>query len=143
MQPLKHYSLLVADSDSRSELVRDGQSLGLKLDGLILDAQFGLTDGSLLWITEDSPYDERLYIYWLDTDNRVADAVMSNTNFTPGILNIIEYAERSVDFIFFNNDVTYRVTVLEKPRLNFTTPSGWSYRRLWRSHQLVIEALKS
>ncbi len=140
MQPMTRYSVEATPTEPGSVTVlRDGTAVATKLPGQRLEAQFELRDGrSLLWITDDSPYDEGLHVYLVDAGGHLEDAVEAEAPFAPGILRIERTGADWVEFQFFKNDQRYRLTVTD-PRWRFRLPAGWSYRPRLGVHRLRVE----
>ena len=51
------------DDHPQSDLLWRGTSIGLHVDGIALEKQWQTDVGYLLFLTEDSPYEEGLHIY--------------------------------------------------------------------------------
>ena len=113
------YSLIEAERGNQgSMLVRDGRTLDAKVKGTILEAQFELANGwILIWLTDDSPYDEGLHIYLVDKKDTILDALEAGADFTPGILRIGRTGKDWLEFEFFSNDSLYRLEVTKKAGL--------------------------
>lgn len=109
------------------------------MDGVILEAQFELKDGSsLICLTDDSPYDEGLHVYLLDQNDAIEDAVEAGADFAAGILRIGQTGDDWMAFEFFSNDRSYRIEVTEKARFRMRLPAGWKYKRRFRNHRLLV-----
>ncbi len=144
MRSSRKYSLQEFDSQSdTSQLSVNGESLPTRVDGKILEAQFELNDGeTLLWLTDDSPYDEGLHVYLINRDDEAEDALEAGAVFAPGILQIISAKENAVIFKFFKNDVKYKLSVEKQPRIKFSLLEGWKYKSLLAKHRLTIKEEK-
>jgi hypothetical protein len=140
MLEVQRYTLMEVDREKHlARVARDGKPLGLVLQGVFLEAQFELGDGrGLLWLTEDSPYEEGLHIYLLGRDGGLEDAVEAGATFSPGLLELGERGEDHVEFAFFRNGVVYRLEVAREARFRVRLPVGWRYKRLWATHRLVV-----
>jgi hypothetical protein len=127
----------------RSHLAIDGRRTGLQLDGLTLEAQLALDDGSaLLLLTENSPYEEGLHVYLLSPRGTVEDALEAGAAFSPGILELRGAGSDWVDLRFFRNDLVYHVEVGRRPQLRLRLPAGWKYKRRFALHRLMVAARK-
>lgn len=145
MREIQKYSLVdVNRATSLSQLARDGKGIGVSLTGVLIQAQFELPEGaSLLWLTEDSPYDEGLHVYLIGNKNdELEDGIEAGATFSPGILEIKATGERWADFEFFQNGFTYRLEVLPRAGLRLYPPPGWRYKRLLSRHRMVVTVLK-
>ena len=102
-------------------LVRDGAAISVEVDGVIIEAKFELSDGSaLIWLTDNSLYDEGLHIYLIGQDDLIEDALEAGVLFGmggPGILRIVKTGRDWVEFEFFLNGIVYRLEVAEQARL--------------------------
>jgi hypothetical protein len=65
MREVRRFSLAEVGSErGTSRLVRDGTALDFTVEGLLLEAQLELEDGScLVWLTQDCPFEELLSGY--------------------------------------------------------------------------------
>jgi len=145
MQICQKFSLGEIDSQNgTSLLMADNIPLNIRVDGTILEAQFTLDDGdSLIWLTENSPYDEGLHIYLLGRADEIQDALEAGAVFAAGILEIISEKENTVIFKFFKNLIKYKLTVENQPRVNFFLTTGWKYKSLLQKHRLIVEESKN
>lgn len=147
MRPVTRYSLAGSRNlNQRVLLKRDGNVLPVEVEGVILEAQFGLNDGStLIWLTDNSPYDEGLHIYLLRQDDTIEDALEAGAIFglgEGGILKITKTNTDWVEFTFFLNDRVYRLYVTEQARVHLRLPTGWRYKKLLSKHRLIVRELK-
>jgi hypothetical protein len=141
MRPVTRYSLQPSEDrdGGRRVLARDGRTLAAEVDGSVLDAQLELADGSaLLWLTDDSPYDEGLHVYLLGPEGVVDDAVEAGADFTAGVLALRAMGEDWVEFGFFKNSTVYRLEVANTPRLRLRLPTGWKYKKRLGAHRLAV-----
>ncbi len=138
MHTISSYSLRQARGPNR-ELLRDTLPLGIVLKGSCIEAQFELESGDvLLWLSDDSPYDEGLHIYLLGGGVRILDVIEAGADFAAGLLRIHASGAKWVRFEFFTNDVEYRLDVFDRPVFRRRLPSGWRYGK-WRwRHRLVV-----
>ncbi len=144
MRAVKRYSLIKTKLENQhSILARDGKALDVKIEGTILEAQFELKNGlRLIWLTDDSPYDEGLHIYLLNENGTIADALEAGADFTPGILEITKTGEDWVEFELFSNDSIYRLEVTKESEFRVLLPAGWKYKRLFSLHRLMIHEMR-
>lgn len=140
MRVVKRYSLIKAKSENqRSILTRDGKVLEMEVEGSILEVQLELEDGRvMIWLTDDSPYDEGLHIYLLDQRDTILDALEAGADFTPGILKIANTGENWVEFQFFSNNHSYRLEVMKAANLRVLLPAGWKYKKWFNLHWLIV-----
>ncbi len=141
MRVSQKFSLTNYDSQNGTSLLAaNGTPLDIQVDGKTLENQFSLADGdSLIWLTDNSIYDEGLHIYLFDSSNAVQDALEAGSTFNGGVLEIISFEKNSVIFRFFKNDVTYQLIIEEHPKVKFFLAAGWKYKSSFKKHQLLIE----
>jgi hypothetical protein len=128
--------------NGRSLLARRGSKDNpISIDGLVVEAQFGLGNGcTLVCLTDDSPYEEGLHIYLLDSKGRVQDSVEAGAAWGSGILEIRQTSEIWIEFTFFQNGRVYLLQVDDVPTIRLSLPSGWRYKnfRHFRRHRLTV-----
>ena len=123
-------------------LSRDGAQNAIRFAGQCIEAQFSLADGAvLLVLSDDSPYEEGLYVHLLDALGTVIDSILGSSPYASGIFKFKASGNNWMDFNFFSNDVTYRVSVLEASRFRFILPTGWKYQHRLNKHRLTVDAL--
>ena len=143
MLATKRYSIAKTNHRSNySTLAYDGKMLDLEVKGVILEAQFELEGGyMLIWLTEDSPYDEGLHVYLIDENNNTSDALETSAIFTSGILRIIKTGKDWVKFKFFSNDSIYMLEIKKTGSVQVLLPRGWKYKNLLKLHRLRIREI--
>jgi hypothetical protein len=113
------------------------------VDGLLLEAELELDDGgALLWLTDDSPYEEGLHVYLLDSGGELEDALEAGAHFTPGVLKILRSGEDWVEFRFFPGDSIHRLELMRRATFRLRLPAGWRYKRLLRKHRLRVQVAR-
>lgn len=144
MRTVERYSLMKAEPENRgSMLVRDGKVLGIDVKGTVLETQFELESGLvLMWLTDDSPYDEGLYVYLVDGNDTILDALEAGADFTPGILKTGKLGKDWLEFEFFLNNRIYRLEVTKKAGIRLSLPAGWKYERLFGLHRLIVHEVR-
>jgi len=131
----------LAPPGKKHALLRD-EEMVLRVDGTCLEDQFELDDGrGLVWLTEDCPYDEGLHIYLFATDGSLEDSIEAGAAFAPGILSIRSFGSSSVDFSFFENDVTYRLEVSDF-KIRIASLEGWRYKSKLQRHCIFVRVLQ-
>jgi hypothetical protein len=143
LKPAHRYSLIDPDAaHQKSRLAKDARALDVWVRGTQLESQFELGDGSaLLWITENSPYDEALHVYLLGIDGKIGDALEASATFMPAILQIMNFGNAWVEFMFFKNEVSYRLDIMPNPQFRFLSLTGWRYEKPFRRHRLSLSCL--
>lgn len=147
MRSVTRYSLVASRNPNQHVLLeRDHNVIPVEVEGVILEAQFELSDGStLIWLTDNSPYDEGLHVYLLRQDETIEDAIEAGAIFGlggGGILNIIKTNANWVEFTFFLNDSAYRLEVAEQAGIHLRLPTGWRYKKLLSKHRLTVREMK-
>jgi hypothetical protein len=127
-----------------SELLWQGEPIGLKVDGIWIEKQYRVEVGYLLFLTENSPYEEGLHIYLLNSERRLLDALELGGPYAPAILKEVK-PERgtALTFSFFGDD-KWRLEVRRIPQLglNMTLFSPLKYkRRFLARHWLDLRRL--
>ncbi|MBI1353593.1 MAG: hypothetical protein GC160_04550 [Acidobacteria bacterium] len=114
-----------SDGAAASELLRDGAAVGTVVEGAVLEAQYETDCGEiLLFATDDSPYEEQLHIYLLDSDSQVQESLHIGQAYTPGILKDLRADPGdSVTFRFFS-DGSFRLRLLDEPKRQWGSPRG-------------------
>jgi hypothetical protein len=144
MRATRRFSLTAIDGRAGQSLIcLDGRALPDPVDGVALEAQFDLDDGgALLWLTDDSPYDEGLHVYLLSPAGRIVDAVEAGAPYTPGILDIRETGPDWARFTLFTNATVYRLDIRARARALFRTLRGWRYKSRLARHRLVVSVVE-
>src|SRR5216683_2278200 len=115
-----------AREEPRARLRRAGKDTGTVVPGVVLEAQLAADSGWLLFITHDTPFEERLYT-------------------TGNFRNLTLDSDKSVVFDFFS-DHAWRVTLLDKPQFRFpvarlTEPAG-VHRRFGLTRHFAVAAAR-
>lgn len=139
MQISKRYYLTDVDQNShRSSLGKDNK-VKVVVDGLRLEAQLEMAnERTLLWLTEDCPFEEALHIYLLDKGGAILDAIEAGSAYSPGILKLGAMGENWVSFKFYLNEKQYKLEISTHPRLRWLLQLGWRFKKLLRAHYLTV-----
>ena len=143
MRTCSCYALAHTDSRTgKATLTREGKTLPDVFEGVFLEAQFTLKQNlSLVFLSDDDPYDAGLHIYLLSEDGSTLDALEAGVAYASGIFKIKQYGDTWIEFEFFTNDTVYKITNLEKPQFQFSLPTGWKYKHFLQKHWLLLEQL--
>lgn len=129
--------------DKKMLVSKQGTPLSVDVDGLMIEAQFELEDGRfLVWLTEDCPYDEMLYIYLIDPGGAILDSVEAGAILglgPAGILHILETGENWVEFDFFSKKLVCRLEVSSESKMFRRLPEYWRYKKRLKRHHIVIQ----
>ena len=106
MTPLSSFTLRgepATGEGPQGTLLHEGRETGLRIHAASLEAQFQLQPGfSLLFFTDNSPYEEALQIVLLDSRLQFLDGLELAQPYTPGILSGIHAeSEQRILFDFF------------------------------------------
>jgi hypothetical protein len=101
---------------SQSDLRWRAHPVGVRVDGIPLEAQWRVGSGYLLFLTDDSPFEEGLHIYLLDDGKRVVEGLEVAAPYAPGILtDAATEGDAAVCFSFVGGD-RWRLAVNTTPR---------------------------
>lgn len=132
--------------DKKMLISKKGKPLSIDVDGILIEAQFVLNDGRfLVWLTEDCPFDETLYIYLIGPEGAIEDSIEAGAILglgPAGILNILKTGEEWVEFDFFSKDMVCRLEVSEESKLLRRLPEYWRYKRWMKKHQIVVREVQ-
>jgi hypothetical protein len=120
---IEDFSVQRLESDRpQSDLLWREDSVGLRVDGVSLERQWRVAPGYLLFLTEDSPFEEGLHIYLLDDDKRVVDALELSGPYASAILkDAVAEGDATVSFSFFGDD-RWRLDVHATPQRALRVP---------------------
>ncbi len=105
------------DAEIESCLYHRGRNTGVILLGVSLEAQFKFKDKFILFLTEDCPFEECLFIYLLDQDFTLLDRAGIFIQFTPGILGDLKIEnDHEISFTFFSNDEKWTMNILPETK---------------------------
>ncbi len=137
-----------AREEPRARLRRAGKDTGTVVPGAVLEAQLAADSGWLLFITHDTPFEERLDVTLIDRSCRIVDMASFYGLYTTGnFRNLTLDSDKSVVFDFFS-DHAWRVTLLDKPQFRFpvarlTEPAGVHRRFGFTRHFAVAAARRA
>jgi hypothetical protein len=139
---IRYFAIKKKLANHRSILIRDGKTLDVEVDGTCIEAQFKNKDGCvLIWLSDESPYDEGLHIYLVDENDNISDALEAGFDFNSGILKILNTGEDWIEFEFFQNDCLYRLGITMEVNLRLLLPKGWRYKKIFSLHRLVVHEM--
>lgn len=143
MQPCSCYAISSTSPQAgTTTLSKEGINLPEVFEGVFLEAQFLLPDlSSLIFLSDDDPYDAGLHIYLLSANGSIQDSLEAGAPYAPGIFKIKQYGDTWLEFEFFTNNTLYKINYLEKPQLRFHLPTGWKYKHFLQTHYLSLEQL--
>jgi hypothetical protein len=139
-----------ADGDSSerapvSTLLFEGREVGLNLRGATLEAQFALDTGEyLLLVTNNSPYEERMQVYLLGSDFRIAETADLGYAYTSGIVRDIKLSGRDSLEFTFSGGCRFRLVVHDLPSHFWNVTGGIAEAvRVLKGRRLQLERMRS
>lgn len=144
MQPTNRYAVAeVKQAGEKARLLCDGKPIESTVDGRILEAQFELEDGcALLFLSDDSPYDEGLHVYLLSARGEILDCAEASAPFTPGLFRLEGVGKDWVQFRFYPNEISYRLRLLSGSWFRKPAPRGWRYKPAVAKRRFMIETME-
>lgn len=92
----------------------------LSLSGAVLEAQYRIGSNYLLLVTEDNPFEEALYIYYVDNHLKIIDSLELSAMYAEGMVrNLVVDAPDKLRFAFFDNNEEWLLTILSKASYSF------------------------
>jgi len=125
---------------AHSRIIADGRDTGRIVAGEILEAAVAWGHYHLLFITDNTPFEEHLRIFLLDARWKVVDCATLGAIYSTGVFSDLELAPpNSLHFRFFGG-VTWTLELLDHDvmSLPFSDPKGVSrpfgFRKRFRIH---------
>lgn len=101
---------------SAAEL-RDEHGRHCPVPGSMLEHQFSVETGYIVFLVEDCPYEEALHILYLDKALHILDWIELSAWFSPGVVDHVTIAgPRELQFSFFSADERWRLRLLPRAR---------------------------
>lgn len=113
---------------ARSRIIASGRDTGRIVAGEVLEAAVRSANHHLLFITDNTPFEEYLRIYLLDTEWNIVDSAIMGAMYSTGIFSGLELiSPNSLQFQFFGG-IIWTLELLEHPvaSLPFSDPKGVS-----------------
>lgn len=128
-----------------SALLFEDREVGLNVRGATLEAQFALdTGGYLLLITNNSPYEERMQVYLLGSDFRIAETADLGYAYTSGIVRDIQLTGRDSLEFTFSGGCRFRLVVRAQPSHFWNASGGIAEAvRVLKGRRLQLERMRS
>lgn len=106
--------------ENKSKLILNGHE-SIDIDGVALEAQFGLDSGQyLIFTTDGCPFEETLHLILLDQTYRILDQINISQDYTSGQIDEIEIVSNVVlEFSFLSKNKTKVVIFSEGKRVFF------------------------
>lgn len=112
----------IEDAEATPRIVLKNTRTGKQCEvvGKVLEAQYGIDDKALLFVTEGNPFEEALYIYYLDGELKILDVLELSAMYAEGILDHVTLLDPdSISFSFFEQDERWVLRVLSEPGYAF------------------------
>jgi hypothetical protein len=123
-----------------SEILRHGQATGRQVPGVVLEAAAQWNSFTLLFTTDDTPFEEVLHIHLLDAQLNVLDSATVGGMYSTGSFSLLESPEPATLRFRFIGDTDWSVEVLPEPGFRvplLSEPTGVS-RPLGFSRHFVV-----
>ena len=101
----------------QGEIVINGQSTGVLIDGALLEAAIGWDDCYLAFVTDDIPNEESLRIYLFDSDLNLVDSATIGAVYSTGSFGHLELLPPNVMRFEFFGDTKWELELLVRQEL--------------------------
>lgn len=128
------------DAEPACEIFRNGQATGQQVPGAVLEAASQWQSFTLLFTTDDTPFEELLHIHLLDAQLNLLDSATVGVMYSTGSFSLLESAEPDTLRFRFIGDTDWSVQVLPEPGFRvplLSEPTGVS-RPLGFSRHFVV-----
>lgn len=122
------------------EVILNSVPTGQFVQGAILEAAAEWQGFYLLFTTDDSPFEDFLYIHLLDSDLGLLDSAMIGGMYSTGSFSLLESPEPDTLWFRFIGDTDWSVQVLPKPSFRLpliSEPTGVSRTLGFKRHFIV------
>lgn len=106
---------LADDAQPVCEVVFNGQPTGRQVPGAVLEAAAQWQSFTLLFITDDTPFEELLHIHLLDAQLNLLDSATLGGIYSTGSFSLLESAEPDTLRFRFIGGTDWSVQVLPQP----------------------------
>ncbi|WP_163131990.1 hypothetical protein [Agarivorans sp. Alg241-V36] len=118
MEELKGF--LVEEVEGSVDVTLSSSEQKINLPGLVVENGFNVPPIGTLWLTSnDSPYEETLYISLVDSESLVTERVELYKAYTPGVLKDVVSKGNYIEFEFWQGQ-THQVTIEKEKKLRFS-----------------------
>jgi hypothetical protein len=123
-----------------SEIHLRGASTGKRILGAWLEAAVKWNDKYILFMTNDSPFEESLCIHLLDAQLSRIDSATISIPYATGAFSSLELNEPNTICFHFINDIVWSIELLFRPsfRIPFITEPNGVWRSLGFSRHFII-----
>ncbi|MFN4118742.1 hypothetical protein [Acidovorax sp.] len=111
------------DVPPQCEILRNGQPTGRRVPGAVLELAAQWQSFTLLFTTDDTPFEELLHIHLLDAELRLLDSATLGGIYSTGSFSLLASTEPDTLRFRFIGDTDWSVQVL--PEAGFRVPL-WS-----------------
>jgi hypothetical protein len=124
------------ETNPQCEVMLNGAPTGTVLEGAILEAALKWHAYTLLFLTDDIPFEDALRIYLLDEKFNVMDSAQIMWIYATGIFSDLDLSEPdAVSFRFFA-DLDWTLTLLPEPAFALPVISDpWAVSRPFKFHR--------
>jgi hypothetical protein len=144
MQMSSHFSLRPVDSPDdavESDLLVDGRDTGLRIGGRVIEAQYEVAAGTLLFITYDIPFEEQLDVVLLDRSHSIMDRASLFRANTTGSFRPGHVSGDLITFAFYG-DARWTLRLLDGKtwRWPLSDPPGVERQHRWYKYFDLVAA---
>lgn len=125
----------VDQGSPRSEILIAGRPTGSVVPGSVLEAAVRCAPGWLLFVIDDTPYEEMLAIYLIDAQGRLLDSAHIGGPYTTGSFSALRLDPPATAHFRFIDDADWSVHVLDEAHL--VLPWWPDARGVWRGARLI------
>ena len=105
------------DKAPTSQLLIDGVPIGRPVAGAVLEAAIACGDLLLLFMTDDTPFEESLSIHLLDRQGRLLDSARLGWPYTTGSFTALRLVNATTVCFRFFGDTDWTLQILPRPSL--------------------------
>jgi len=128
------------DEVPKSEVLMNGTPTGKLVSGAIMEAAVQWEDFYLLFMTDDTPYEEMLGIHLFDKNWNLLDAALLGGIYSSGSFSAIELNEPNTISFGFIGDAIWTIELLSHPsfRVPFISDAEGVKRPLGFSRHFIV-----
>lgn len=131
---------LAEDAQPQCEILRNGQAIGRQVPGAVLEAAAQWQAFTLLFTTDDTPFEELLHIHLLDAELSLLDSATVGGIYSTGSFSLLESDQPDTLRFRFIGGTDWSVQVLPEPGFRvplLSEPTGVS-RPLGFSRHFIV-----
>ncbi len=98
-----------------SEVLVNGTSTGKLISGAVLEAAVQWENRYLLFMTDDTPFEEMLSIHLLDAQMNMLDSALIGSAYSSGAFTMLDLNEPNIVRFRFIGDTLWSIELLSRP----------------------------